>query len=59
MCKAEDTTGPGPRHTTPGSTTYIIFYVNGTDLASSHAGDRGTGQCWAKEFLMTKKIFIQ
>lgn len=42
MCKGEDTTGPGPQHTTPGSSTCILcewHYI--TERA------RGTGQYWA------------
>jgi len=56
MCKGEDTTGPGPQHTTPRSTTYIICYLNSILQASSPAKPRGTGQCWAaKESLATTK----
>lgn len=56
MCKGEDTTGPGPQHTTPRSTTYIICYLNSILQASSPAKPRGTGQCWAaKESLVTTK----
>lgn len=42
MCKGEDTTGPGPQPTTPGSSTCIPC-----EWHCLHGRDRGPGQYWA------------